>query len=114
MPRTVTVRTPGPGDVDPDTGNPIPGAFTSHVTRAYLGQLPVAQLSSQVELIAQQNTTVSSYTLLVPPSVPITAASEVIDEDGRRYRVTGEPAQRRGLGRVRFQAAALHRISDLQ
>ncbi len=115
MPRTVTVLTPGAASVDPDTGNALPGSFVGQVTRAYLAQLPVVQLSGQVELIAAQDTAISTYTLLVPPDVPITAASEVVDEDQFRYRVIGEPADRRGLGtQVLFRAAVLHRISDLQ
>lgn len=115
MPRTVTVATPAPPSVDPDTGNDIPGAFEETETRAYLSQLPVAQLSSQIEMVAAQSTVISSYTLIVPASVPLSASSEVVDEDGVRYRVIGQPAQRRGLGRqVLFQAAAVHRISDLQ
>jgi hypothetical protein len=115
MPRQVTVLTPGAGSVDPDTGNTRPGAMNPTATRAYLSQMPVNMLSSQVELIAEQNSVVSPYTLLVPPDVPLTAASEVVDEDQVRYRVIGQPAQRRGLGTVvLFQAAALHRISDLQ
>lgn len=115
MPRRVTVRTPAPASPDPDTGNARAGTVTATETRAYLSQLPVSQLSSQVELTDQQNTTVSSYTLLVPAGVPLTARSEVVDEDEHVYQVIGEPAERRGLGsRVLFRAAALHRISDLQ
>lgn len=115
MPRTVTVRTPGGASADPDTGNPVDGPLVDTVTPAYLAQLPVSQLSSQVELLATQNTTISSFTLLVPAAVPLTARSEVVDEDGHRYQVIGEPAARRGLGRkVLFRAAALHRVSDLQ
>lgn len=115
MPRTVTVRTPGAASADPATGNPVDGPPTDTVTRAYLAQLPVSQLSAQVELIAQQNSTIAAFTLIVPADVALSARSEVVDEDGHRYQVIGEPAERRGLGRqVLFRAAALHRISDLQ
>lgn len=115
MPRTVTVRTPGAPSVDPDSGNTVPGAVTSTVTMAYLSQQSVAVLSAAVEMTAQQDTTISTYTLIVPASVALSSASEVTDEDGNVYRVTGQPAERRGLRRrVLFRAAAMHRISDLQ
>lgn len=85
------------------------------VTRAYLSQQGVSILSSYVEITGRQDTTISLYTLLLPPGVPLTARSEVIDEQGRVYRINGDPASRRGLGqRVVFQAASMHLVSDLQ
>jgi hypothetical protein len=111
----VTVSNPGPSTTDPDTGNPVDGVASSVTTHAYLSRLPVAQLSGQVELLAEQNTTISPYTLIVPASVHLTPVSTVVDEDGHRYQVIGDPADRRGLGRrVLFRAAALRRVSDLQ
>lgn len=115
MPTRVTLRNPGVASVDPATGNPRTPAVTETRTRAYLSQLPVVQLSAQNEIAGRQTTTVSSYTLLVPPAAPLTSQSVVIDEDGHRYEVVGDPAERRRLGRrVMYKAAALHRISDLQ
>lgn len=115
MPRTVTVRTPAAPVADPDTGNEVRGPATDVVTRAYLSQQSVAVLSAGEELAVKQDTSISTYTLLVPPDVALSAASQVIDEDGVVYRVSGEPAARRGLGRtVLFRAASMHRISDLQ
>lgn len=115
FPQTVTLRSPLPASVDPVTGNLVQGQMTEVVTRAYLAQQSVAVLSAAVEDLAEQNTVISTYTLLVPPGVDLTAASEVVDSDGNQYRVTGQPAERRGLGRrVLFRAASMHRISDLQ
>ena len=115
FPRTVTVRTPGPETTDPYSGNTVPGAMTETVTKAYLSQQSTTVLSAAVELSAQQNTTIATFTLIVPREVELTAGSEVSDEDGRVYRVNGPPADRRGLGRrVLFRAASLHLISDLQ
>lgn len=115
FPRTVTIRNPGPAVVDPDTGNQRPGPQVATVTRAYLSQKPVDVLSASEEFNARQDTTISTFTLLVPPGVILTAHSVVIDEAGVAYRVAGVPAERRGLGTaVQFRAAALHRISDLQ
>lgn len=115
FPRTVTVRTPRPASVDPDTGNARTGVVDEVVTRAYLSQQSVAVLSSYVEITARQDTTISLFTLLVPPGVPLTDKSQVVDEQGRIYRINGSPAHRRGLGRtVLFQAASMHLVSDLQ
>jgi hypothetical protein len=115
MPRTVTVRTPGPPSVDPDSGNTVPGPVVRTVTRAYLSQQSVAVLSASTETAGRQDTTISSYTLIVPASVALNEKSQVVDEDGHVYRVNGQPAERRALGRrVLFRAAAMHRITDLQ
>lgn len=115
MPRTVTVRTPSASVVDPDTGNTVPGPAVDVVTRAYLSQQSTTVLSAGVELAGRQDTTVSAYTLLVPADVTLTPASQVVDEAGVVYRISGQPADRRGLGRrVLFRAAAMHRVSDLQ
>lgn len=115
FPRTVTVRTPGPASVDPDTGNVVPGAPVEQTTRAYLSQQSVAVLSSYVEITGRQNTTIATYTLLVPPDVPLTSQSEVVDEGGQVYRINGRAAERYSFGRrVLFRAASMHLVSDLQ
>lgn len=110
------VRTPAPASVDPDSGNELPGELVETSTAAYLAQSSTTVLSAAVELAARQDTTIATYTLLVPASVPLTSKSQVVDvATGDVYAVTGRPAPRRGLGRrVLFQAASLHLISDLQ
>lgn len=115
FPSRVTLRTPSSSSSDPDTGNPIPGGIVETTCRAYLAQRPVANLSSAIEDNARQTTTVSLYTLLVPPGTPVSSATQVVDEAGELYEVEGDPAPRRGLGRqVLYIAAALRRVSDLQ
>jgi hypothetical protein len=111
----VTLRTPGPPETDPDTGNETPGAVVETPSRAYLAQRPVANLSSSIEDEAGRDTVTSLYTLLVPAGSPLTAKTTVVDEHGHQYEVEGDPAPRRGLARkVLFIAAALRRTSDLQ
>ncbi len=115
FPRTVTVRNPGAPATDPDTGNTVTGVPVVVVSRAYLSQRAVAVLSASDELAARQDTTLSTYTLLVPADVLLRSDSVITDDAGVVYRVAGQPAERRGLGRlVQFRAATLHRISDLQ
>lgn len=115
FPRTVTVRTPSPPSVDPATGNAVPGPPVEVVTPAYLAQQSTVVLSAYVELKGRQDTTISLFTLLVPPDVVLTDESQVIDEQGRVYRINGSPAERRGLRqRVLFRAASMHLVSDLQ
>jgi hypothetical protein len=85
------------------------------VTPAYLSQQSVSVLSSYVEITGRQDTTISLFTLLVPPNVALTDKSQVVDEQGRTYRINGSPAERRGLGnKITFRAASMHLVSDLQ
>lgn len=115
FPSRVTLRTPGPPQPDPATGNPRPGPAVIVTTSAYLAQRPVANISQTSEQLARQDTVTSQYTLLVPASTAITAASRVVDEDGFVYEVEGEPAVRRDLSRrPSYIAAALRRLSDMQ
>lgn len=114
FPTTVRLRTPGPPTTDPETGNPIPGPPVETTTAAYLSQRAVANVSMAIEDDARQTTTISLYTLLVPPGTPIGPQTQVIDPDGNLYEVEGDPALRRTLRRPVFIAAALRRISDLQ
>lgn len=88
MHRTVTVVTPSL-----DGRGPM-----ERVTCAYLQRLPGDM---------------PMFTLIIPPDVPLTAESEVVDGDQHRYRVVGEPAGRSNLGpHVLFQGAALQRVAE--
>lgn len=94
----------------------MPGPPVDTPSRAYLAQRPVANLSSAIEDNAGRDTVASLYTLLVPPGAPLTSKTVVIDADGHRYEVEGDPAVRRSpfsRGAV-YVAAALRRTSDLQ
>jgi hypothetical protein len=83
-------------------------------TLAYLSQRPVADVGSQIELLATQDTTITLWTVLVPASVPMTSASTFVeDATGRVFAVTGEPADRPNH-RPQFRAAAARLISDMQ
>lgn len=99
--------------MDPATGLETRPPPTITETRAWLGQHPVNQVTSQVENTATQHSTVSGWTFLCPLAVPITSDSEVIDESGAVYRVIGNPASRPDH-RPQWRAAALHLISDMQ
>lgn len=79
-----------------------------------LSQSPVANLGSQVELLATQSTTISMWTVLVIPTATLTSRTTVTDQaTGRIYRVEGEVA-RRPDHRPQFLAAAARLISDMQ
>lgn len=111
----MTLRTPGPLVTDPDTGNEQPGPIVETTSPAYLSQRPVANLSSAIEDNAGRDTVISLYTLLVPPGAPLTSKTTVVDADGHRYEVEGDPAERAGFARrPLFLAASLRRTSDLQ
>lgn len=122
FPHRVVIKTPGPPRIDPVTGNELPGTPTTVGTSAYLAQRPVAEVSGSSELAAQQDTTLSDYTILVPPGTVLTSKSVVTDVDGvlddpgLTYQVSGRPAQRTSLlrHRVVYRAATLKLISDLQ
>lgn len=71
-------------------------------------------LSAAQELRAHQNTVMSTHTVLVPASVDLRPDSELTDEDGTVYRISGSVAERRGLGKsVLFKAASALVVSDL-
>lgn len=113
LPQMVVITTPQDPTVDPATGRETtPPPLVANV-RARLSQKPVADLGSQVELLAEQNTTISLWTLLVPPGTVLTARSTVVDENAQRYEVVGHPADRPNH-RPQFRAAALRLISDMQ
>ena len=114
MRQRVVVETPSDPVVDPVTGNPRPGPPTAVPTRAYLEQ---RNLYAQQSYQATQTSVTSDYIVLVPAGTNITADSEVIDEDGVRYAVVGQPAVRRARlngGKPRYVAAWLRRVSDMQ
>lgn len=114
MQQLVTISTPGSGTVvDPETGNERPAAPTTAQVRAYLAEKPVADIGGQIELLVNQNTVISLWTLLVPKGTALTSASTVTDEAGRRFEVVGQPADRPNH-RPEFRAAALRLISDMQ
>lgn len=113
FPHKVTVSTPGAPRVDPTTHNHLPGMPTVVQTRAYLAARPVTELRSQFELTAQQDTTVSQFDLLLPAGTVLTSASEVVDEAGLKYLVSGKPVTRPHRN-PRFVAASLRLVSDLQ
>lgn len=99
--------------VDPATGLQSRPTATVTATRAWLSQASTLLLGNEMEMNAGQNTVVSPWHLLCPLSVPLTSASTVTDETGRRYTVVGEVAARPDH-RPRWWAAALHAISDMQ
>jgi hypothetical protein len=119
MPRLTTrveLHNPGPVTVSPETGNPVAGDPVVTSVRAYVAQRPVANLASAIEMRGVQDTVVGLFTLLVPPGSPLYSDTTVVDADGRRYVVEGEPADRRNTRSrgVVYRAVALRLISDLQ
>lgn len=113
----VKIHNPGPGTIDPISGNPVPGAPVVRRVSAYLSQRPVENLSSAIELNGEQTTVMSLWTLLVAPHTDLRPDSVIEDAFGHKYEVEGDPAERGraiGAGRVIYIAAALRRISDWQ
>ena len=113
FPSTVLISTPGPSTVDPVTGNPVPGTATVVSSPARISQAPVANVGSQVELLAEQNTVISLWTVMVPAGTVMRSDSTVTDDLGRRFTITGEVADR-PHHRPQFRAAAARLISDMQ
>lgn len=113
FPQTVEITTPGPLTVDPVTGNQIPGPSTVESVRARISQSPVANVGSQFELLAAQNTVISLWTVIVPAGTVMTSQSTVLDEQGRTFTVEGDVADRPNH-RPLFRAAAARLISDMQ
>lgn len=110
----VEITTPPAPAVDPATGREMTAA--PHVVPdvpARLSQRPVAEVGGQSEQLAEQTTTTSSWTLLVPPGTVLTERSTVLDSRGRTFMVVGEVADRPNT-RPQFRAAAVRLISDLQ
>lgn len=100
--------------VDPVTGNERPGSpVVQYEVPARLSQSPVANVGSQVELLANQQTTISLWTVLVGRDTSLASNSTVIDEQGRVFRVEGAVADR-PAHRPTFKAAAARLISDMQ
>jgi hypothetical protein len=100
--------------VSPDTGNDIPGPVDRQFNvPARLSQSPVANVGSQVELLANQKTAISTWVVLVGKSTTLTSDSVVIDGQGRKFRIEGAVADR-PAHRPTFKAAAARLISDMQ
>jgi hypothetical protein len=115
FPEPVTLRTPGAATSDPDTGNPRPGPTIVEESQARISQSPVANIGSQVELLATQDTTISFWTIQTPPetSATMTSKTEVEDSRGRVFHIVGDVADRPNH-RPKFRAAAMRLISDTQ
>lgn len=114
MRQQVTLENPGPSVVDPVTGNERPGPPIATPSRAYLEQ---RSLYAQQEYQSSQSTSTSDFILLVHAGAPLSMDTTVVDDAGLRYAVVGHPAQRRARlngGRVRYIAAWLRLVSDLQ
>jgi hypothetical protein len=110
----VTVTTPLAPAVNPATGRETtPPPHVVPDVPARLSQRPVAEVGSQGEQLAEQNTTISAWTLLVPPDTVLTERSTVLDAKGRTFEVVGKVADRPN-DKPQFRAAALRLISDLQ
>lgn len=114
MPNRVTIETPTPSSVDPDSGDLVPGAVTTlHEVPARLSQDPVTNVGSQVDLLASQQTVISMWKIHVHKDIPLTSDSVVTDEQGRKFRIEGAVADRPNH-RPQFRVAAARLISDLQ
>lgn len=113
FPQTLTISTPGPKTVDLN-GNLIPGTPTVETGPGRISQSPVADIGSQVELLADQNTVISVWRVLVPPWRTMTSESTVTDEaTGRKFSIAGDVAGRPDHKPI-FLAAAARLISDMQ
>lgn len=115
LPTPVRVETPWKSTVDPATGLQTAGPATIVQTRARLSQVAVANVGSQVELLADQNTVISLWSVLVTADVPMDSTSRVVTEDGteRVFQITGDVADR-PFHKPLFRAAAARLISDMQ
>lgn len=113
FPTQVEIWTPSPSTVDPVTGNEVPGTPTVETVRARISQSPVANVGAQVELLANQNTVISFWTVIVPAGTVLTSQSTVTDEDGRKFTIIGDVADRPNHKPL-FRAAAARLISDMQ
>lgn len=80
---------------------------------ARISQSPVANVGSQIELLASQSTVISLWTVLVGRETELSANSTVVDEQGRTFRIEGAVADR-PAHRPTFRAAAARLISDMQ
>jgi hypothetical protein len=63
--------------------------------------------------LADQNTVISWWTVIVPAGTVMTSASTVLDEQGRKFAIEGDVADRPDHRPV-FRAAAARLISDMQ
>lgn len=111
---SLTISTPGPSTTDPVTGNQIAGPATVESGPGRLSQSPVANVGSQIELMAEQHTVISIWSVLVPAWRTMTSESTVIDDaTGRKFAIAGDVAGRPDH-KPMFRAAAARLISDMQ
>lgn len=109
--QTVEITTPGP--VTLVDGLPIPGPSTVETSPARISQGAVANVGAQIELLAEQDTTISLWTILVPRGQLLTSKSTVVDDTGRKFSIVGDVADRPNHKPL-FRAAAARLISDMQ
>lgn len=111
----VTITTPAATVLDPITGNELAAGPASVQSRAFIAQDNTASVGRGIEKSAEQDTTISIYTMLFPPGTPVTEKSRIIDDQGLVYQVIGRPAARSGLATgTAFIACQARLISDLQ
>lgn len=113
FPQTVEITTPGPVTVNPATGLPETGPETVETARARISQSPVANVGAQIELLAEQNTVISLWTVIVPAGTAMTSQSTLVDDQGRKFAIAGDVADR-PHHKPLFRAAAARLISDMQ
>lgn len=115
MTHRLTTTTPGPPTISPVSGNEVPGPpIVEYDVPARLSQSPVANVGSQIELKANQDTKVSTWTVEVLPHSTFTSETSFVDDEtGRKFVVNGEVANRPDR-RPTFRVAAARLISDMQ
>jgi hypothetical protein len=114
MTHRLTTSTPGPPTISPVSGNEVPGPpIVEYNVEARLSQSPVANVGSQVELMANQDTTISLWTVQVLPHATFSSKTSFVDDTGRKFVVVGEVANRPDR-RPTFRVAAARLISDMQ
>lgn len=86
---------------------------TDEQVPARLSQTAVVNVTGQSELLAMQKTVVSLWSILVGRDTILTSDSVITDENGRKYIVVGEVADR-PFKHPKFRAASLRLVSDMQ
>ena len=110
----VTITTPQDPTIDSPTGLvTTPEPHVANGVPARFSQIPVANVGGQVEFLAGQDTVISFWTILVGPNTVLTSRSTVVDEQGRKFQIVGQVADRPNH-RPQFRAAAARLISDMQ
>lgn len=107
------VITPGASVMNPVTGNVTTGPS---VESEWWGLIQQRFIDTQQRQI-QDAVTLSEYVAMLEPGAPVTAASSIRGEDGRRYEIVGFPRARRrvtGQRRPVYTAAYINLVSDSQ